>query len=262
MRSALLGALLVALTGGFVLRAAGPPPTGACAQTDGPIAPRIDCESEQQVDESCAATRTSFRSVGVRPDRRGLRLRYTRRVARPVRIDVFQVSRGRRVLGERLVARFSGRPSGLRWSGRSRRARVRDGRFFVRFAIRDADGRADVRRVALVRRRGRFRVVRPFYRRASCATLTSFKLERPAFGGRGARPLGIAFRLARAGRVSVEVRRGRRVVRRFRATVRQAGRTHRLRLGSRRLPRGRYEIRLRYAGDQGSLRASLFSQRL
>lgn len=262
MRSLLPGVLLVLLVGGFVLRPAGPPPTGACAQTTDAVAPRIDCERERQADESCAATTTSFRSVRVRPVGRGLRLRYTRRVARPVRIDVFQVSRGRRVIGQRLVARFSGRPSGLRWKGRSRRTRVHDGRFFVRFTIRDARGRRDVRRVALRRRAGRFRVVRPFYRRTSCATLTSFKLERPAFGGTSNRALGIAFRLARGGRVSVEVRRGRRVVRRFRTTPRRAGITHRLRLTSERLRPGRYEIRLRYSGDQGSLRSSLFSQRL
>lgn len=264
MRSALLGVLVLALAVGFVLRPAGPPPTGACAQTTDAVAPRIDCEREAlQATESCAATTTSFRSVRARPAGRGLRFTFRRRVNRPVRIDVFRVSTPRRVLGQRLVARFSGRPSGVRWNGRSRRGgRPGNGTYFARFTIRDAKGRLDVRRVALVRRGGRFRSAPPFYRRTSCATLTSFKLERPAFGGSRNRALGIAFRLARTGRVTVEVRRRGRLVRRFAATTRRAGLTHRLRLRAERLPRGRYEIRLRYAGDQSSLRASLFAQRL
>jgi len=93
-------------------------------------------------------------------------------------------------------------------------------------------------------------------------TMTSFKLERPAFGGRRNRALGIAFRVARQGQVRVEVRRAGRVVRRFPARTRRANVTHRLRLGAEGLPRGTYEVRLIYVGDQGSLTAALFAQRL
>jgi hypothetical protein len=168
------------------------------------------------------------------------------------------------VVGERLVARFSGRTSGVRWSGRAQRGRraVRDGILFARFTMRDERGRADERRVTLVRSQGRFRLRPEFYRRTSCGSLTAFKLERPAFGGRGARALGIAYRLARAGRVTVEVRRGGRLVRRYAAATRAARTTHRLRLAAGRLPRGTYEVRLVYTADQGSLSASLYAQRL
>ena len=264
MRPVVVATLLAVLGGTFLLRPVGPPPSGACAQSPDAVAERIDCESEgRPVTGSCAATSASFRSVRVRPVRRGLRFGYTRRVDRPVRIDVFQVSVRRLVLGQRLVKRLRNRPSGVRWSGRPRRGgRLRDGVYFARFTIRDARGRRDVRRVALVRRGGRFRTAPPFYRRRSCATLTSFKLERPAFGGRRNRSLGIAYRLARPGTVSVQVRRGGRAVRRFRTTTRRARLTHRLRLGSEGLPRGRYEIRLRYTGEQGSLSTSLYSARL
>jgi hypothetical protein len=191
-------------------------------------------------------------------------LSFARRVARPVTIDVFQTSVGRQVIGQRLVARFTNRRGGLTWSGRKqrRRPRARDGVLFVRFRMRDERGRLDERRVTVARVRGRYRLRREFYRRTSCATLTSFKLERPVFGGRRNRSLGIAFRLARAGNVGVEVRRGGRVVRRFRATTRRARITHRLRLAPERLRRGTYEIRLIYRGDQSSLTARLYAQRL
>jgi hypothetical protein len=234
--------------------------TGACAQDA--VVPRVDCESAASAGrltlEQCRAVTQSFRSVGVRPRGRGLRLSFVRRVNRPVDVDVFQVSGARRVFGQRRVAGFNRRRGAFTWSGR----RGSDGLYFVRFTLRDERGRLDEQRVALVRRNGRFRVRPAFYRRTSCATLTSFKLERPAFGGRSNRALGISFRLAREGRVSVEIARGSTIVRRFGATTRRAGITHRLRLGSERLPRGTYRVRLRYAGDQGSLTASLFAQRI
>jgi hypothetical protein len=139
---------------------------------------------------------------------------------------------------------------------------VADGVLFARLRIRDERDRLDERRVVLVRSAGRFRVRPDFYRRTSCATLTSFKLERPVFGGVSGRALGIAFRLARAGTVTVEVRRAGRLVRRFEATERRARLTHRLRLAPERLARGTYEIRLVYKGDQSSLVAALYAQRL
>ncbi len=51
-------------------------------------------------------------------------------------------------------------------------------------------------------------------------------------------------------------------MRRYPARVRRAGVTHRLRLAPEKLARGTYEVRLTYVGDQGTLRSSLFAQRL
>jgi hypothetical protein len=263
MRRALpLAAVILAVAGVAALQPG--QETGACAQ-GGAVAPRADCGAAASVTrESCDAVTESFRAVRVRPVGRGLRLNFTRRVSRPAQIDVFQVSTGRVVLGQRLVARFSRRTGAVRWSGRAQRGRppVRDGVLFARFRIRDERGRVDERRIALVRTRGRFRLRPDFYRRTSCATLTSYKLERPVFGGRRSRALGISFRLARAGQVTVEVRRAGRLVRRFGPTARRTGVTHRVRLPAERLRRGTYEISLVYAGDQSSLRAALFAQRL
>ena len=239
--------------------------TGACAQGTA-VVPRADCDRAGGATtlEACAATTQSFLTVGARPSGRGVRFAFTRRVARPVRIDVFQSSAGTQVIGQRLVARFANRRRGFWWSGRSQRGRraVRDGVLFARFVMRDERGRVDTRRLALSRFRGRFRVRRDFYRRTSCGTLTSFKLRAPVFGGSRRRALGIAFRLVRAGTVAVEVRRAGRVVRRYRATPRSARATHRLILPVGRLRRGLYEVRMRYTGDRGSFVASLYAQRL
>ena len=262
-RALSLAAAALAVTG--VVSLAPGAQDGACAQGDA-VVPKADCENPGAgpAPTSCTAT-TAFRSVSARRSGRGVRLAFARRGTARVRIDVFQVSKGRRVLGQRLVARFKGRTTAVRWNGRDRRGRrLGNGLFFARFTLRDARGRTDVRRVTLARRAGRFSRRRAFYRRASCATLAAFKLERPAFGGRGNRALGISFRLARAGFVTVEVRRaGRdRVVRRYAARSRAAGVTHRLRLGAERLPRGLYEVRLLYAGESGAVRGVLYARRL
>jgi hypothetical protein len=192
-----------------------------------------------------------FRSVSARPDGRRVRLTFSKRRDLPVRIDVFQVSQGRRVVSERRVARFR---NAARWSGRGR-----DGYYFVRFSMYRDGRRVDVRRVVLRKRNGRFTRVARHHRRGNCEVLRSFKLERPVFGGRRRTPLRIAYRLARAGRVTLTVSRNKRVVARRRAS-RAAGRTYRLALA----PRGRGVYRVRIVAESGGERvsATLVARRL
>lgn len=204
---------------------------------------------------TCQAT-SGFGSVAARGAGRGLRLSSTPRGngGGPVRIDVFQVSSGRRVLRERRVARFSSRSGTTRWNGRSARG---DGYYFARFR-----NGADVRRVTLRRTGGRFRVVSPgFYRRATCDLLPSFKLERAVFGGTGRRPLRISYRLARAARVTVTVTRGARVVRRFAARRDLSGRTVRRIVPLRGLRRGTYRVKLSAVTQAGERISSTLAAR-
>ena len=197
-----------------------------------------------------------FRRVGVTPRGRRAQLRFARRLARPVTIDVFQQSVGRRVIGERLVARFSARSRGVTWSGRAnRRGRtVRDGVLFARFRMALPGGGTDTRRVALRRLDGRFTRLPRFHLPDRCARVQSFKLERPVFGGRTNRELSISFRLGSRARIAVEVLRGGRVVRRYPARIRLAG-LHRLRLDSEGLARGTYRVQLRIGSVRLTLRA-------
>ena len=188
------------------------------------------------------------------PKGRRVRLRFTRRLQRPVTVEVFQASIGRRILGNRRIARFTGRRKSFTWNGR----RARDGYLFVRFRV----GK-DVRRSVLRRAGGRFARGKSFYRRASCATLAQFKLERPVFGGPRNRALGIAYRVGTRARVSVVVRRGTKVVRRFRTRSERPGETVRLRLASEKLRRGRHRVTITVRPERGvTRRASLYAQRL
>src|SRR4029079_14435764 len=83
-----------------------------------------------------------FRSVSAKPRGKGVRLSFTRKRAGAVKIEVFQVSQGRRVISERRVARFT-KPS--TWSGRGP-----DGYYFARFTMTGKD----VRRIVLRKKSG------------------------------------------------------------------------------------------------------------
>jgi len=195
--------------------------------------------------------RGALRGATVRPRARGLRIGVAARSgARPV-VDVFRVSAGRDVLGQRRVARFR-RAGAFTWAGRSRgrRARLGDGHYVVRVRVPGARGVGDSRRIALLRRGGRFRLRPDFERTDPCGALRLLKLERPVAGGRRNVPLRLAYRVgAGGGRVTVEVLRGRRVVRRVPELFRRAGLVHRVRLGTERLPRG--DLRVRVTLRQG-----------
>ena len=142
---------------------------------------------------TACASRAGFASAKARPRGRRVRFAFSRRVAGRATVEVFQASVGRRVVGNRRIARFTGRRRSFTWSGR----RARNGLLFARFRVRVAKGVSDVRRVTLRRSHGRFRLGRSFYRRRSCGLLTEFKLGSPVFGGARRAPARIAFRSAR-----------------------------------------------------------------
>ena len=126
-----------------------------------------------------------------RPSGRGVSLTFERRADLPVRVDVFRVSQGRRVLRERLVARFDKRTSSLTWNGRpnrgSARRQGRAGTYFVRFTMLK-DGRAyDRRRIVISRRAdGRFAPRPAHYQRESCNLCARSSSSGPSSAGRRA----------------------------------------------------------------------------
>jgi hypothetical protein len=200
-----------------------------------------------------------LRSIGATAVRGGrVRLSFARRTLAPVRVDVFRVSVGRRVLRERLAARFDRRTRSLTWSGRG----AGDGTYVVRFTMVRGGRRVDVRRLVLRRSRGRFTRRPDHHRRESCGALRSFKLERPVFGGRTSTPLRAAYRVGATASVTVTILRGRRVVRRLPAATRRPGRTYRVTLPARGRARGDYRVRLDLAGAGDRVTSTLTASRL
>jgi hypothetical protein len=171
------------------------------------------------------AERDGFAAVSARPRGRRVRVSFTRRAERPVRIDVLRASDGRR------VARRSGP-----FTFRARRAGV----YVVRFTM------AGDRRVVVLARGadGRFRVRPPHRRRASCGLVRSFGLRGPVFGG----TLTGSYRLGGPARVSLTVSRAGKVIKRFELDRRS------FRFSLPGLRRGDYAVRLvaRSGDDQVS----------
>jgi hypothetical protein len=235
-----------------------PAPAGAGAtpapSTGGSGAPAQDALA-------ACRSRLTFRGVSAKPRGRRAGLRFSRRGSAPVTVDVFQSAVGRRVIGERLVARFKDRKRSFTWDGRANRSgrHVRDGELFVRF--KTGAGRGEARRIALRRRGGRLSRRPNFQRRDTCDLLTSYKLERPAFGGRTGRPLGITFRLSRNGTARLRVTKGAHTVKTYARRMR-ANRTQRIRLSARGLARGDYRFRLVVRSGRAVTRSTLVAARL
>jgi hypothetical protein len=215
---------------------------------------------------ACAAT-SGFKSVSAGGTGRGVRLGFERRIASPVAVDVFRVSAGRRVLRERLVARFANKSASFTWNGVAnrgdgKRKRVGDGYYFVRYRMKGQGDANDVRRLVLRRTRGKFRQRADFYRRASCDLVKTYKLERPVFGGPRNGALGISYQVTAPARVAVVVSRGNRTIKRFPAKSVAARRTYRLRLKARGLRRGDYRVRLTATAGATKVVSTLVSRRL
>jgi PKD repeat protein len=202
----------------------------------------------------CSST-LGFRGATAAASRRGLKFRFTSRAGKPVTVSVIRQAVGRRIGRNRTVKRFEDAPPQFSWAGRRG---LRAGYYVVRFRMEL--GKVDaIREVGFQRRGGRFRKLRAFHRPESCSTLRSFKLGRPVFGGTSSRPLRIDFRLARDAAVGVVVKRGRKVVTRYRSVPRQGRVTYHLRLSARSLRRGDYRVQLRIAKKRAS---ELFGRRL
>jgi hypothetical protein len=192
-----------------------------------------------------------------------MRVSFSPRTGGPVAVEVFQTSHGSDVFGQRLVARFRSAPRALSWDGRAnvRGRRVSDGMFFVRITARKG-ARRDVRRVTLQRVRGRFRSRPSFYRRASCGLVSSFKIERPVFGGRNNRAVDVSYRLGRTALATIEVFRGKRLVLRNGPSTRRANRSYRLRLASEKRAHGDYRVRLVAVAGGERLTTTLVTRRI
>jgi hypothetical protein len=194
------------------------------------------------------ATASGFRRAQVTPRRRGLHFTVSRRVRRPFSVDVFRASRGRRVISRR-VAHFK-RTRSFAWNAR----RAGAGYYMVRLRLG-----GDTRRVALVRRHGRFHRRPAIATAMGCTLIRSARLSGPAWGGTNGTRLGVAVRLVRKGAVTITIRRGRKLVRR--ATVRSAT-ARSVSLPPRHLGRGDYRVTIVARAASLSRRAVLTSRKL
>jgi hypothetical protein len=215
-------------------------------------------------DAAPCASAAGFRSASAKARGAGLRFDAQRRQARSFTVDLFQQSRGSRVIDNLRVARFAKRQGSFTWKGRPAKGRrLTDGFYFARFTMVLADGGRDSRRIPLRRVNGRFRASRDFYQRTDCGIFSSFKLSSQAFGGAKQVPLGITVRLAqRTESARIEVLAGKKVVKTFAARNDQ-GVLQRFKLPASAVKRGK-RVSVRATVQQGTRRLvqTLFAQRI
>ena len=171
----------------------------------------------QPTDAPPCASAAGFRSTKVTPKGKQVAFGVQRREQQPFSVDVFQQSQGSTVVKERLVARFKNKSKGFKWNGKDIKKRtLKDGFYFVRFTMKQANGQKDVRRATLERRGGKFRKAPDFYQRVDCGIFKALKLSSSVFGGRKRVPLGISYRLnVPAKSVKIAVKVGKTTIKTF-----------------------------------------------
>jgi len=163
------------------------------------------------------------------------------------------------------VRRVAGGASGTQRVARKRRKtsfnlsrKLTDGVYVARFSTRGASGKRDVREVGFRMGGGRITQLPPFQRRSRCGLVESAALSAPAFSKR----LAIAYRVDRRSTVAVEVRRGSKLVSRFAAARRAAGKRIVLNLPGQDLSPGDYTVRIRAKAGKRKQTLKLRTQRL
>jgi len=168
-------------------------------------------------DQPPCASAAGFKSTAVTPKGKTVTFGVERRESQPFTVDVFQQSQGSTVVKERLVARFKNKSAGFKWNGTDRKKRkLKDGNYFVRFTMKQANGMKDIRRATLERRGGKFRKAPDFYQRVDCGIFRALKLSSSVFGGRNRVPLGISYKLNVPSKsVKVTVKVGSKTIKTF-----------------------------------------------
>jgi hypothetical protein len=126
----------------------------------------------QAVDVTCGAAATTtpppatctapdgFRSVSVKRTGKSLRISFSKKTRNAVTVEVFQTSKGRKIVKAKRVARFRNRQRSFTWNGRKtsgKKARVARGVYVVRFRVTDDARKLDSRHAVVAKRtNGRF----------------------------------------------------------------------------------------------------------
>jgi hypothetical protein len=204
----------------------------------------------------CAASH-GFRSATVKPRGHGLRFSVKRRVKARYTASVYIKGSLRRPKHGRRVALFKARKGSFTWKG-SRK--LVPGYYFAQVKVRSGKT-FDLRRFPVLLRKRRFHRLHRYWSRASCKLLRIVRLSGPAFGGPYRGSLLISFRTNRAGRATVTVKRGAKLIKRYRPRWKRAT-TIRRRLRSLHLKRGNYRVTVAARRGKARQTVTLYSRRL
>jgi hypothetical protein len=191
-----------------------------------------------------------LKGVRVRASGRGLKVSFRRVLKLPVRAEILRVAGTAAPLSRAVrIARLTATKS---FSYAPRRA-LAAGTYVLRLRVRSASGLDDVRDLGFSVAGGHPATLPAHVARDRCTgALRSAALGAPVFGPR----LAVRFRLNTPGTVTVELRRGGRLVRRVVRRTQPVGSTRAVAIDARGTVAGAYSVRVRSGGRTITLRAT------
>jgi hypothetical protein len=191
-----------------------------------------------------------FKTARVTPAGRGLRFTVKRIVAAKYTAQIFRKGTLRRTADGKTVVRFKAHTGSFTWPG-SRK--LPPGYYVAQVRVKSGNT-FDLRRFPVLLQKRRFHRLGQYWSTASCKLLRIVRLSGPVFGGQLHTSLLISFRTIRSGKATVTVKRGSRVIKRYKPSWKRA-KTVRFRLPARGLRRGTYSVTV--AGRAGSTRQTV-----
>ena len=196
-----------------------------------------------------------FSSLSVKPSGKGLTFNASIPSGDVARVEVFRSAKGRKATKARRVARFSFPSGSYKWNGKGAKAR---GVYFARVSTLGNGSRPDVRSFAFTKTK-RFKARKPFQRTDTCELVSLFRLGAPTFGGK--QKLLVNFTTTQGAKVTVQVFRGKKRVKTFKATT-SANRLQRVLLKpGKKLKRGEYRIKLTAVAGSSKQTRTLYARK-
>jgi hypothetical protein len=222
-----------------------------------PVSPLQGVESEvaRSNPPACART-TAFDRIDLTTRGRRLDFKVQRRGSARIRLDVFRVTRGSRVVREQ-VADTTRKGNSFSFSlGKA----LRPGYYVARLRTATQGQTSDVRHFGLRLTRKGFARQASIQEHVSCQLIEEAELGRPVFGGTTNEALGISFKTNDHAKVSVEIRRAGKVVKRFAAKSYLGKKLHRLQFKAR--ARGLYTVIIKATAGGRSHTTALGARRI
>jgi PKD repeat protein len=197
---------------------------------------------------------SAFTSLSVKPSGAGLAFSGSTRDSAPFTATIYQAAKGKKATKLTKVTAF-GVNGSYQWNPQG----LARGTYIAQVSARGQGTRQDRRGFAFRYSGSRFGALKPFQRKDSCGLLSYLRLSSPVFGGRYALALGVA--TTRGARVTVTLtRKGKK---RARKTVKtSANRISKVLFAPKKLPRGKYTVKVKAKAGKRKASGKLFAAKL
>jgi hypothetical protein len=201
----------------------------------------------------CTAS-SGFISLKVTPAGKGLTFDFQRAGDTIVSADLLQVSKGRKALAKaKSVRKFTGTEK-FTWNGTLKKGKLANGLYELRVTTQGLKGK-DTRRFAFTRTAKGFKAGKPFEAQATCDLVSVFALGSSVLNKR----LAIQYRLGSAGKAEVTIKRGSKLVKKFKAKSSTANQLVKLKYIAKKVKRGQLTVTLKATGGGKTVTRKLYT---